>query len=407
MKVLQINANYGFGSTGLIVKDIGDVLQESGHEAYFAYQSTNQKIQTGYKVGNVLDWKIHAIMCRIFGKQGYYSKIATRRLLNYISQLVPDIVHLHNLHSNYVNLNMLLKYLADKDIPTVITMHDCWYFTGKCFHYADSDCDRFQYGCGKCKKKKSPPKSWMFDCSAKVWKDRKYFLHLIPRLKVIGCSNWICNEAKKSFLKDCDISCIYNGVDISIFRERETGLSSQLKEQDEILVMGMANKWFLPENISMITKVHSLENVKLMIVGCSEEQISTLSDMDENIIAIGYVKDRNELAEYYNAADVFVNLTHADTLPTVNMESICCGTPVITYDSCGSPELIDENSGMVIKEFNEEGVVNAILKMKKQKFEECSGIGIKKFDKNQCYEKYVSVYTKLQKTCENMEGKER
>lgn len=398
MKVLQINANYGFGSTGLIVQDIGDILRENGHESYFAYQRTNQKIKTGYKVGNILDWKIHAVMSRVFGKQGYYSKIATRKLLKYITDLAPDIIHLHNLHSNYINLNILLKYLADKDIPTVITMHDCWYFTGKCFHYADCGCERFQNGCGICKKKKEPPKSWIFDCSAKVWKDRKYFLHLIPRLKVIGCSNWICNEAKKGLLKDCAISCIYNGVDINVFREKETDLRAQLKAQDEILVMGMANKWFLPENLSMITKVNSLEKVKLMIVGCNAEQIKMLSDVDKKIIAVGYVQDREELAEYYNAADVFVNLTHADTLPTVNMESICCGTPVITYNTCGGPELLDENSGIIVEEFNETEVINAILTIKTKEFKRCSEVGAQKFDKNHCYKKYISMYTQLLET---------
>lgn len=397
MRVLQINANYGFGSTGLIMKDIGQALSKSGHDAYFAYQNTNQEIKNGYRIGNVFDWKCHAIACRVFGKQGYYSKKATVKLLNHIKEINPDVVHLHNLHSNYVNINMLLEYLAINDIATVITMHDCWYFTGKCFHYVDSKCDRFQYGCGQCKKKNAPPISIFFDCSKKVLQDKKRFLMSIPRLKIVGCSQWICNEAKKSILKKRDICCIYNGVDTAIFCRDQNELRQKLKLENEFVVMGMANKWLLPENIIMVEKVSSLPDVRLLIVGCNKKQIKMLSKISTDIISVGYIKERKKLAEFYNSADVFVNLTHADTLPTVNMESICCGTPVITYDSCGSPELVDDESGVIVKEYDEEGIINAILKMQNQSYKMRWKNNIEKFDKNYCYEKYVDLYSTMLK----------
>ena len=135
MKILQINATYGYGSTGLIIKDIGDAVTTSGNEALFAYQSGCAPKDISYVVGNLFDWKLHALFCRLFGKQGYYSSFATKRFIKHLDKTRPDILHLHNLHSNFINLNMLLDYLGKKDIPTVITMHDCWYFTGKCFHY--------------------------------------------------------------------------------------------------------------------------------------------------------------------------------------------------------------------------------------------------------------------------------
>ena len=131
MKVLQINATYGYGSTGLIMKDIGDTLVASGNEAYFAFQSANVSVPNGYAVGSFLDRKVHDLLCRVFGRQGYYSHIPTKKLIRHIEKIKPDVVHLHNLHSNYVHLNSLLKYLGENDIPTVITMHDCWYLTGK------------------------------------------------------------------------------------------------------------------------------------------------------------------------------------------------------------------------------------------------------------------------------------
>ena len=394
MKVLQINATYGLGSTGLIVKDIGDALTSAGHEAYFAYQSSSNDVEGGFAVGNKLDHKAHALFCRFFGKQGYYSGGATKKLIRHIEKIKPDAVHLHNLHSNFVHLNKLLKYLGENDIPTVITMHDCWYFTGKCFHYVDVGCDRFTSGCGNCPKKKAPPASLLFDCSAKVLKDRNKYLHAIPRLKMVGCSEWICREAKKGIMSDLDVSAIRNGVDTAIFYARDKNEEKKTLALDgKFVIIGMANKWLLPSNAEFFKKIKSSlsENDRILLIGCSEEQIKALEN-EEKIVAVGFVRDREALAKHYCAADVFVNVTHADTLPTVNMESICCGTPVVTYDSCGSPELVLDGCGYVVPEGDSDALIEKIKLVKNEKIEGVSEIGHVNFDKNKCYKDYVSLY---------------
>ena len=130
MKVLQINAVYGSGSTGVIVKDIENAITDCGGKAFVAYQRAPFKPVNSYRIGNALDWKMHALYSRVFGKQAYFSKCATKKLLKWIDEVSPDVIHLHNLHSNYINLPMLLKYVAKKNIATVVTLHDCWFFTG-------------------------------------------------------------------------------------------------------------------------------------------------------------------------------------------------------------------------------------------------------------------------------------
>ena len=399
MKVLQINATYGYGSTGLIAKDIGDMLTDAGHDAFYAYQSCLDVPQNGYRVGGKLDWKWHALACRIFGKQGYYSKAATRKLLKHIAKIKPDVVHLHNLHSNYIHLNTLLDFLAKKDIATVITLHDCWYFTGKCFHYADVGCDRFQSGCGQCPKKKAPPKSLFFDASTRVLKDRYRYLSSIPRLTVVGCSDWVCGEAKKGVLKDAHITRIYNGVDTEIFKPYENNILKEAYKDECFYILGMANKWLLPANAPLLEEtVKTLdENCKLVLIGCTEEQAQSLKAKSANIIPTSFVKDRKKLAEYYSAADVFVNATHVDTLPTVNMESICCGTPVITYDVTGSPELISDGCGKVVKEND----IFSLLTWLDARPEKIAAETLPKarvaYDKNKCYKEYLTVYEDLLK----------
>jgi glycosyltransferase involved in cell wall biosynthesis len=400
MNVLHINALYGTGSTGLIVKDISETITPFGYESFFAYQRTIENVKNGYQIGNALDWKLHSVLCRVLGKQGYYSFSSTKKLLKHITEIKPDIVHLHNLHSNYIHLNLLLDFLGKNDIATVITMHDCWYFTGKCFHYVDANCNNFISGCKNCPKKQAPPRSIFFDQAEKVLKDRQKYLSAIPKLKIVGCSDWICNEAKKGILRNLDITRIYNGVDTDIFKTYDAQhLKEKYNLKGKFIILGMANKWLLPSNKLVLDKVSEIldDNTKLILLGCTEEQIKLIQKQNNNIIAIGFISDRKELALHYNLADVFVNVTHADTLPTVNMESICCGTPVITYDSCGSPELVADGCGIVIKENDVDGIINALCSIKENNNFNCAQIGRDLYNKNNCYKKYIDIYKSILK----------
>ncbi len=396
MKVLQINAVYGFKSTGVIVKDIGDMLSKNGDKAYFAYQTTNKELENGFLVGNKLDWKWHAVHARLFGKQAYASKSATKKLIKWIDKIQPDVVHFHNLHSNYINLNMLCDYLAAERIPTVITMHDCWYFTGKCTHYAAVKCDKWQKECGNCPLNKAEQPSLFFDSTYKVLRDRTEHLLKLPRLTLVGCSRWIANEAEKSRLGSADIQVVYNGVDTEIFKPHESSIREELGTEGNFVILGMADKWFADQNRDIVEKLikAQYENTKIVIVGCREQQKEYFSRF-ENVVTVGYVTDRHRLSDIYASADIFVNLTRADTLPTVNMESICCGTPVITFDSCGSPELVDEECGFIVKEGDYEGLIAAIEKVKSNPL----GFDVQKqhqkFDKNECYKKYLDIYKRI------------
>lgn len=397
MKILQINAVYGYKSTGIIVRDIEKYLIDNGHISYIAYQTALDPTENSHKTGNELDWKIHALYSRVFGKQAYASWFATKGLINYIRKIAPDIVHFHNLHSNFVNLNMLCDFLAENNIPTVITMHDCWFFTGKCTHYAAVKCDRWQTTCGDCPQNKCEQPSLFFDCTSKVLKDRTDHLNKINNLTLVGCSKWIANEAGKSLIKNADIKVVHNGVDTSIFTPHENDFRKKYNLENEFVILGMANKWCLEINKNTVkTIIEKNKDTKIIIVGCTDEQKDSFEQYD-HVICLGFIKDRQELADVYAASDVFVNLTHADTLPTVNMECICCGTPVITYNCCGSPELVDEDSGFVVEEDDVESLLLRIQQIKEKPL----AFNVKekqaKFDKNTCYKKYLDIYLNYQK----------
>lgn len=393
MKVLQINAVYGFKSTGVIVKDIGDMLVKNGEDAYFAYQTAKESVENGYLIGGKLSWKLHALCARVFGRQAYASKRATKKFLKWIDKIQPDVVHFHNLHSNYIHLNILCDYLAKKNIPVVITMHDCWYFTGKCTHYAPIKCDKWQDVCGHCPLNKSEQPSLFVDCTSKVLQDKTKHLLKLKNLTIVGCSEWVANEARKSKLGSANIQVIYNGVDTSIFTPHDSEIKKELGIEDEFVILGMADKWYAQQNREIVEKliISQDEKTKIVIVGCKEEQTKYFERFSK-VIPLGYVTDRNRLSDIYAAADVFVNLTRADTLPTVNIESICCGTPVITFNCCGSPELVDEDCGFVVGEGDVEQLLGRIEKIKNTSISFDVREKQGKFDKNECYKKYLDIY---------------
>ena len=153
MKIVQINAVYGFGSTGIIVQDLQKLCQDNRIECIVAYSQSKRRVENGYHLGNLLSNKIHALLSRISGKQGYFSICSTLRFLKFLDKYQPDIIHLHNLHGCYINVPMLLRYVAKKSIKVVVTLHDCWFYTGGCSHYTSAGCTKWLNGSGNCPKR--------------------------------------------------------------------------------------------------------------------------------------------------------------------------------------------------------------------------------------------------------------
>lgn len=400
MRVLHINAVYGQGSTGVIVQDIHNMALQNGIDSYVAYAHPNRKVdeKNTYIIGNKFDHKLHAMLSRINGRQAYFSRIPTKRLLRKIDELKPNIVHLHNLHSNYINLNMLLQYLADKHISTVITLHDCWFFTGGCFHYTKVNCCKWLTTCGKCPKKKVDTPAYILDKSKFILEDRKKYLSQIEDLTVVGVSEWITQEAKKSFLNNAKLLTIYNGVDLEFFKPVKSNFREQYNLENKFLILGMANKWFEPANAELLKTFSERidEDSVLIIIGGTKEQRERLSS---KVIGIPYVTNREELREIYSACDVFVNCTREDTLGSVNIEAQACGTPVIVFSNTGTKETIDSVSGYCVPDGNVECMLEMVQNVKENGKAHYSDICQRyvhgKFERNTNYAKYMQLYKKL------------
>lgn len=401
MRVLQINAVYGQGSTGIIVRDIEQLCESNGIECYVASPDPMvRETRRGYVIGGALDHKLHAILCRIHGKQGYYSHFPTWNLCRFVDKIKPDIVHLHNLHSNYIHLNMLLKHLAKRDIKTVVTLHDCWFYTGGCFHYTAAGCNKWLSTCEKCPKQKQDTPAIFSKNSRQILEDRKRYLLNIPHLYVTGVSQWMAHEPLKSFLKDVPNYVIHNGIDMDVFKPTPSDLRNRLGLEGKFVILGPASKWLAPVNNRVLIDFAQMmiPDEILLLYGVYQDT----GALPNNVIPFGYTKNREELAALYTMADVFVNTSREDSLSLINLEAQACGTPVVTFDQTGPKETVDNINSFHVPVGNPEILYQSVMKVRrmytKDVSKNCRNFVKEQFEmlKNNCL--YIDLYRKIEST---------
>jgi len=410
MKVVQINATFGNGSTGTIVKDIQTKCLENGIENKVVYSlsSIPQTVINGYRMGSYLDRKLHALLSRVNGMQGYFSSYSTYKLIKWLETESPDALHLHNLHSNYINLPVLLKWAAKKNVAVIITLHDCWFFTGGCFHYTSSDCNKWQISCGECPRKKKDYPSLLFDRSKKILTDKRKLFGAISNLTIVGVSKWTAEEASKGIFKDRNCIYIYNGIDTSIFKPTITHIRTKYGLDEKFVVLGPASKWFMEANKNLLREFEKLgDDYMLVLYGCKGDG----RRFSDNIITIGFSSNKEELARLYSMADIFVNCTHEDTFSMINAEAQACGTPVICYNNTGAKETVNTNFGRLVETDDVKGMINAIKNLKvyissldKNKKQQVRNIlsqwAEDNFNKEINYNKYLKLYhSVIKQTC--------
>jgi glycosyltransferase involved in cell wall biosynthesis len=400
MKLFQINTVINYGSTGRIVEQIGLTVALFGGECIVAHgvkyiRPTNID---NYVIGNTRDLYVHEIKSLINDSQGLESKRATIKLIIETKKYNPDIIHLHNLHGYYINYPILFDYLLSNNTPIVWTLHDCWPFTGHCCFFDRLGCDKWKTGCGHCPGLSVYPRSLFVDRSTRNWRLKKEcFTSVLDRLTIVPVSNWLESFVRQSFLKDATIQTIHNGVDIKTFSPKEV---SSLKETYSLgakkVVLGVALPWTARKGFDDMIRLADIlpaDEYQVMMVGLSDKQ---LKHLPPNIIGVKRTNSAAELAELYSLATVFVNPTYEDNFPTVNIEALACGTPVITYRTGGSPEAIDDETGIVVEKGDIAGMARAISSVDKHAYSTpCRNRALRLFDKDKCFAEYLRLYERL------------
>jgi glycosyltransferase involved in cell wall biosynthesis len=401
-KILQINVINELSSTGRTTSELGEYLKKNNFESRIAV-SIGEKSNEVYIIGNKLDHKIHAVLSRLFGLQGYFSYFATRKLLSYINRENPDVVHLRNLHGNFIHVPLLFKYLKKKQIPTVITLHDCWLYTGKCCHYTMIKCERWRNSCGKCPKLKDDNVSLFFDQTSKMLKNKIKYINELPYLAVIGVSEWITKEAEcsKVFENTKYIKKIYNWIDLNRFYPRETtALRNKLNLQDDLVLLSVASGWSEKKGLDKIIRLAKElpEDVTILLVGSYSNTVGTLP---ENVKLVGLVNNPEELSYYYSLADVYLNMSLEESFGKVSAEALACGTPVIAMNSTANAEIIGEDCGFILREFDEQEILKCIQSVKEKTKDFYRKACVEWAKEQFSYEKnaaeYIDVYNTLMK----------
>lgn len=351
MKVLFINSGCGTGSTAKICQGLADEYLNDGHEVKIAY-GRSEFVVDKYKpyvvrIGSKYDVKLHALKTRFTDKHGLGSKKSTKKFLEWAEKYSPDLLWLHNIHGYYINYELLFAWIKKHPKMEVRwTLHDCWAFTGHCAYYSYVECEKWKKQCNKCVQKSIYPGSLFFDNSENNFKRKKEAFTGVKNLTIVVPSQWLAEQVKQSFLNEYNIEVKHNIINTDIFRPRVSNFRERFGLKEKIVILGVASPWNERKGISDYFELARKLDDKytLVMVGLNDKQMKTKPN---NILGIKRTNDQIELSEIYSAADVFLNMTHEDNYPTVNLEARACGTPIITYNSGGSPESAGEDAIIV------------------------------------------------------------
>lgn len=394
--LLQINVTANWGSTGKIAEQIGLCAMEHGWKSYIAYgRMMNPSKSKLIKIGSQIDVYEHYVESKFLDNEGLASRHATIKFIEKIEEIKPDIVHLHNIHDHYLNYKLLFTYLAKLNIPVIWTQHDQWATTGHCM-YTVCECERWKEDCHDC-----PLSRWFsWDRSRRNYQLKKLLMAEITSLTIVPVSEWLGNIIRQSHLKTRPIQVIHNGIDIHAFSPQITTIYERYGIcPGKIIILGVAAVWDERKGLRdfyALAERLDKERYAFVIIGKLTEKKS-VKDNCCQMVFIDRTQNALELAQWYSAASIFVNPTYQDNYPTTNLESLACGTPVITYKTGGSPEAIDEKTGIVVEQGDVNGLADAIMKLKDSPLsaEDCRKRAEEHFDKNKCFEKYIELYTHL------------
>lgn len=400
-KLVQINFAQNFGSTGKIAEQIGELALSKGWESYIVSgRQQSDSRSCSLRINNRFELLWHIFFTHFADLDGRCSYFATKKLIRQLKSIKPDIVHLHVIHESFINYPVLFKYLKEEDVPVVWTFHDCWPLTGHCPHFDYIGCEKWKELCKKCPAKKNYRKLEFFNNATSNHRQKKYYFGSIEdKLTIVPVSKWLGGKVQQSYLKNCDIEVIHNGIDINVFKPQEMDVHKRYDiGKEKKIILGVASFWSDMKGLRDFYQLAAEldpENYAIVIVGAVSEKRQSIEHCCQ-MVFVDRTQNSLELAQLYSSATVFVNPTYQDSYPTTNLEAIACGTPVVTYNTGGSPEAIDENTGIIV----EQGDVNSLVKAIERLSSTSSQVACRKraeelFDNNKCFNSYITLYNKL------------
>ena len=398
MKIVEINT-VDYGSTGRIMFQIADCCRKFDYEVITYSKKWMNKKSTrrnhryyGFFIENCFD----IIFSKFTSIHGIFSYFGTKKLIKELKEFSPDIIHLHNLHDRCICLPVLFNFIKSNKIKVVWTLHDCWAFTGRCPHFIMSKCNKWKNGCGQCPYPKGAYPEVIFDFSHFMWKMKRNFVTGIEDIVIVTPSEWLANNVKQSFLKNYEIKVINNGINLNKFKPSNNKFIKDFGLENKHILLGVANPWSYRKGLDVFNELSERldDSFRIVLVGTNSEIDQVIS---KKIISIHKTDSQKDLADIYSSANIFINPTREDTYPTVNMEALACGTPVITFDTGGSPEIIDDSCGVVVPVDDINKLIKEIIFMidsHEYSREACIKKSLE-FNEDDRYLEYLNLYKKI------------
>lgn len=404
MKILQINSVCDRGSTGHIARDIADVLLEEGHKCYVAYGHGTANYPYSFKIGGILENHFHnAFFTRLLGLHGFGTIRGTKKLIRQIDEIKPDIIHLHNIHANYLNYPILFKYIVKHDIPVVFTLHDCFNFTGKCSHYTAVGCYKWKTECGNCPLyRNTVAPSTFFDRSKFLFNNKKRYYSKIKNMTIVAVSKWLKEQAEQSMLNGNGhkVTYVYNWIDYQKFHRATTDEVDSFKKKYNLepnykYLISVSQGW--DRNASRYKDAERLSKIlppeyRLILVG----GLARNTTIPEPIIHIPYISGNAELSAAYSMAEAYVHFSVEDTFGKVIAEAMSCGTVPITFDSTACGE-VSGPYGIIVKPHDVEAIVESLPKLEELKKQKDKIVKYVRdnYDYHNNLHRYLEVYREL------------
>lgn len=399
--ILEINS-INYSSTGNITLNIAKTARKEGYKVYTSCKYSRVGAKFQYEDQIYIGSRLERVVCEelayITGLKDHFNIIGTYKFLKKIDEIKPDLIHLHSLTDTYINLNMLFKYIRKHKIPVVWTFHDAWAMTGQCFVFETIGCRKWIEGCGHCPQLHEKPASLFLDNTSYLWRKKKKMFTSIPNLTIATPSNWLKDLVKQSYFKDYPVTVINNGINLDLFKPEESDFREKHNIQNSFIILGVAARWPMRKGLDVFIRLAKElpDKFKIVMVGTNEETDKLLP---ENILSIHKTFNQQQLVEIYTAADLFITPTREDNFPTVNIEALACGTPVLTYRTGGSPEIINEKCGSVVEKNDYEAFKNEIIRIEKERpysKQDCIDRA-KEFDMNKKFSEYTELFKQILK----------
>lgn len=329
----------------------------------------------------------HGLRARFTDRQGFYSKQATRRLVEQLRSFQPDVIHLHTLHGYYLHMPTLFAYLREEGLPVVWTLHDLWAVTGHCAFPSTAEepylteaqekryfakagdaesrveaekcllregCERWQEGCGHCVMKREYPKSWMQDQSACNWREKRELFSGHPYMLLTVPSLWMQQQVQQSFLGCYNAYYMPHGLDVNAYRpcvdaDERIALLRRLKLWEvhtKYLLVSVSDLWEPRKGLEDLMDLKEAlgKDYCVVAVGLDEDQRAAVPE--GSIITLEAFGNIADLCNLYTSADLVVCLSHAEAMAMRPLQAMACGTQVLSWDVTAMPEVITEEVGL-------------------------------------------------------------